>query len=301
MATHRLALRFALVGAAALLSVNCVGRRAMNGETDPYDRHPETGVIRGAESVAIDRGRERACLLLHGWLTGPPDFGDLPAALDEAGWDVYVPRLKGHGTRPADLRGITADAWLEDCRGHLRRLRARYETVALGGFSMGGTISTILAAEEQPDRLLLVCPFYGVTYKWHYILPPRWWARILAPLLDSVPRPGQPGHLNRRDRADEVIMYRAFPTEAVTALFELRRRAWNEIDHARLDMPKMVLYASGDGVAAASATERFLSELPGPTEAKCFERSDHLLMLDWDREAAIEEAVRLLAPSRPRR
>ena len=72
------------------------------------------------QPVSIERGRRRACLLLHGWLSSPADFADLPGALDRAGWDVYAPLLPGHGTACEDLDGMSAEDMLAGARVHNR-------------------------------------------------------------------------------------------------------------------------------------------------------------------------------------
>lgn len=248
-------------------------------------------IIPGAESVRIDRGRRGACLLLHGWLTSPADFGRLPEALDEAGWDVYAPRLPGHGTRPEALEEVTADDLLGAARSHYRRLRRRYERVVLGGFSMGGTMATVLAGETRPAGLVLVAPFYRVRHHWYYLLPARRWARLLTPLLGYVTRAPFPKQINDRSMADRIVQYDRFPVEAVEALFELRRRA-KAVEVERWRMPVLLLYSSGDQVADPAAMRAVFERVPPDSrEEVAFTRSNHLLLWDWDRRAAVEAAV----------
>ncbi|MFO8007358.1 MAG: alpha/beta fold hydrolase [Candidatus Brocadiia bacterium] len=286
--------------AAALLGCNLAACRLMRSRGTSHPVDPESGIMQGGGPVRITSERERACLLLHGWLTTPADFGPLPQALDEAGWDVFAPLQKGHGTKPNDLQGVTADDLLGAARKHYQRVRSEYDHVALVGFSMGGTMATLLAAEEPPDQLVLVAPFFGVRHRWYYVLPARWWGGILRPVLRCVWRGRGGVHVNRPEGRDEVRMYCGFPTSVVTALFELRRRV-PAADVSVLNCPVLLVYSEGDGVCSPEATERFAAGLPGGSVLrKVFTRSDHHLMLDYDRQAAAEAIVEFLAEAQPR-
>jgi carboxylesterase len=280
-----------LLLAVCLVSLNCAGMRAMKRADDSPRRDPETGVLRGAEPVRIDRGRKGACLLLHGWITSPADFGRLPQALDAAGWDVHVPLQAGHGTTPTALKGITAEELVGTARGHYEALRKSHDRVVLVGFSIGGTIASLLAAEHLPDRLVLVAPFCGVRYRWYYVLPPRWWHAVLAPVLRSVPRAGTV-YCNRREGREASITYDAFPIEASKALFRLRARLLDDTDLWMLTMPSLLVHSTGDGVCSPKAMARFFERLPAqPRRTVVFEDSNHHLLHDHDREQAIAAIV----------
>jgi carboxylesterase len=282
----------ALLAAIVVLCLDAVGRGAMR-EGVPVDA--ETGVMRGAEPVRMSLSRDRACLLLHGWISSPADFGDLPRALDRAGWDVYAPLHVGHGTTPADLKGIGAEELLGVALEHYVDLRARYDRVALVGFSMGGAVATILAAEAPPEKLVLVAPFYSVRYKWYYVLPARWWAKLLAPFVCYVPRSRRLLRVNRPEGRGEIVTYGAFPMSALQALFELGDRAVEHTDPNALRMPVLLVYSAGDDVCAAPAMEAFFVRLPGAQKRKVvFERSNHHVLHDYDREAAVQAIIEFL-------
>lgn len=284
-----------LLLALGLVCMNLVGCAVCRRGGTSVAKDPETGIMEGAEPVRIDRGRDRACLLLHGWLTTPADFGDLPEKLDEAGWDVCARVQAGHGTKPADLEGVTADDLLGTARQHYEELTSRYERVALVGFSMGGTMATILAAEQPPDALVLVAPYFRVRHKWYYVLPARTWNAVLSPVLKWTWRGRMGLHVNRREGRKGVLLYTAFPTSAADALFELRRRALEEADRERLTMPLLLVYSEGDGVCDHEAAEEYLAGMPAAVKERAvFSRSDHHILHDHDREEAAAAVVEFL-------
>jgi esterase/lipase len=89
-------------------------------------------------------------VLVHGFLASPAElrgFGERLAAL---GHPVIGVRLAGHGTSPWDLREQPWQSWLEPVRRGYRIMSALAERACLVGFSTGGTLSLMLAAERPP-------------------------------------------------------------------------------------------------------------------------------------------------------
>ncbi len=105
----------------------------------------------------------RAVLLIHGY-TGYP--GELVRPAEDLflyGFDVFVPRLPGHGTRGSDFIKSCFDDWLEMPRKAIEDLLSRYDDVYVVGHSMGGAICSILLSEN--DRIkkgVLTCPSYAI-------------------------------------------------------------------------------------------------------------------------------------------
>jgi len=285
---------------ALIVCYNLLSFRAVLKDGTSAPRDPETGIMLGAEPVRIDRGRRRACVLLHGWLTTPADFGALPQALDAAGWDVYAPLQAGHGTCPANLRGVTADDLLCTARRQYCEVRERYDEVALVGFSMGGAIATIFAGDEavdKPDRLALVAPYYAVRHHWHYVLPARWWSRLTSPALRYAWRGRIGVSVNRKEGRGEVLFYTAFPTSADRALFAIRRRMIERAAPERVTMPVLLLCSTADHVSSLRAAEDVFARFPSADKRMVvFNRSDHHILHDYDRAQAIEAIVRFLEP-----
>ncbi len=288
--------RAMVVFAAAVVALDGAGQRALRkAASEPRDAR--TGIMVGAAPVRIERGRSRACLLLHGWMSAPADFGGLPAALDEAGWDVHAPLAPGHGTHPSSLQGVSAQAVLTAAMAEYNALCARYPHVAVVGFSAGGSAATVLAAERPPDALVLIAPFCGVTHKWYYVLPARWWSAVLSPFVRYVARPPGMSRVNRPEGRAEIVAYSAFPADAACTSFALSDAA-RQADLSRLTTPLLVVYSEGDEVSSPRAIERLFDRLPEGAKRKLvFGRSNHHILHDYDRDEATRAIVEFLSES----
>ncbi len=105
----------------------------------------------------------KAVLLVHGY-TGYPGEMVRPAEdLYSIGFDVFVPRLPGHGTNGRDFLKTGKDEWLEVPINAVEDLLSRYDEVCLVGHSMGSTICSILLSENRRiKRAVLACPAYSI-------------------------------------------------------------------------------------------------------------------------------------------
>ncbi|MCM2359441.1 MAG: alpha/beta fold hydrolase [Geobacteraceae bacterium] len=100
----------------------------------------------GAPLLIKGSSRELGVLLMHGFLAAPREVQELADYLGRRGVWVYVPRLKGHGTSPADLATRTCQEWIESVDEGYALLNNICRRVVVGGFSLGGGLALDLAA-----------------------------------------------------------------------------------------------------------------------------------------------------------
>jgi len=97
--------------------------------------------------------KELGVVLVHGFTASPAEVRPFGERLHSLGYPVLGVRLKGHGTSPWDLRERSWQDWLEPVREGYQVLSAFARRICLVGFSTGGGLSLLLAA-ERPDRLV---------------------------------------------------------------------------------------------------------------------------------------------------
>ena len=114
----------------------------------------ETATADGSPYMLVpeDGGNGLAVVLVHGFLASPAELRELGERIAAAGHPVIGVRLKGHGTSPYDLQTRDWEEWLAAVRRGYEIIAPFAEQVCLVGFSTGGALSLILAA-EQPEKL----------------------------------------------------------------------------------------------------------------------------------------------------
>ncbi len=102
--------------------------------------------------------RATGVLFIHGFTVTPANFHGYAKRLWRQGYTVSVPLLPGHGTRPADLAGVTWMEWLDAVVRAYDELTERCEQVAVCGISLGGSLALQLGRHRRPRKLLLLAP-----------------------------------------------------------------------------------------------------------------------------------------------
>ena len=95
-------------------------RALLDRELEQYDRDYAAASAAGkckakqtGSPIFLEaEGSEYAVLLMHGYLSGPAEVGDLAMFLRARGCTVYVPRLPGHGTVPAPAASVLRRGFL---------------------------------------------------------------------------------------------------------------------------------------------------------------------------------------------
>ena len=109
------------------------------------------------DASAFAEGNRHACLLLPGFSENEEAL-HIAGALREAGFVVIV-----HNMRRGDETtcGALSSNWrscLDGARETYARLALAHESVAVLGFSLGGALALILAAEYPVSAVVAVCP-----------------------------------------------------------------------------------------------------------------------------------------------
>ena len=292
----------------ALLLYSCATERAVRRNAAKADRAPITGVIRGLEAVTIlpsssqtsSATLDTACLLVHGFIGSPRDFGDFGEYLAQRGLTVRMMRLPGHCTTPVDFAYLSRGALLAAVRQEYLNLRREFKTVYVVGFSMGATLSVLLASQESVDRLVLAAPYYSVRYRWHYILPLETWNRLLRGFIHYIPKPEGFIQVNDRSVVHNIFTYDFIPTAGVSQLVELGVEARRKDVLEKVKCPVLMIHSSGDMAASFSASRRAYALLGSEDkESLWLTRSNHHIFWDYDRAALKKRIADFLLSDRP--
>ncbi len=256
-------------------------------------------VVEGTEAIELgDPEAPVHCLLVHGFAGSRKDFADLGERLADAGCHVRLERLPGHGTTPEDMESTTADELVQHVLGAVQTAKAEHEHVILVGFSMGGAISSIVAAQEPVDRLVLLAPCYEIQHQWYYIERPEWWAEKLQPVVRWVPKTSSTIQVNRPEAKPHLFSYTRIATRSVLTLAELGRRASQPEVLGAIEAPVLMVHSPSDFAAAQAASAALFPSI-GSQDKRYVEvdpRNNHHLLWDYDRELVKTEIMAALRP-----
>ena len=207
----------------------------------------ETATADGSPYMLVpeDGGNGLAVVVVHGFLASPAELRELGERIAAAGHPVIGVRLKGHGTSPYDLQTRNWEEWLASVRRGYEIISAFADKVCLVGFSTGGALSMILAA-ERPDKLAGVA-VASTPLKFrnkNLVFVP--FLHGANTLMGLMPASEDLMTFRRNESEHPEINYRHIP---IKGLYELRQTvaAMNDrlID---VTCPAIVIQGDGDGV-----------------------------------------------------
>ncbi len=112
-----------------------------------------------------------AVLLIHGYTGTPREMIWLGQQLNDAGYNVFIPRLPGHGTNKQDFLSTNWKDWLRAVCDNYINLCASYEEVFVGGLSMGGILTALIAAKFNPEKIFMCAPAFIAYEKKMWMTP----------------------------------------------------------------------------------------------------------------------------------
>jgi len=225
----------------------------------------ETATESGEPYLKVPEGKNGiGVVLVHGFLASPAElraFGDKLAA---AGYPVIGVRLKGHGTSPWDLRTRSWRDWLESVRRGYRIMKAFADRICVIGFSSGGALSLILAA-EKPEKLAGVAAVSAplkFRNKNLIFVPLVHGANVLTRWVSSY-EGVFPFRTN--DSEHPSINYRHIP---IRGLFEVRRMV-EELGNRLADVqaPALIIQGTDDHVVDRKSAELIHRKLGSRSKA----------------------------------
>ncbi len=257
------------------------------------------------EPYLLRRG-EHACLLIHGFVGDPGEMRGLAEHLASAGYTVFGMRLPGHTGQPEDLMPVRWSDWLTAAKYAFDRLSTSYTTVSVIGFSLGGALAALLAAERPVHRLVMLATPYRLGGDWRvnvlgvarYVTP---WFYLLAqadftsPDLRASIWRRQPG-LDLDDPAIQQMLRRSVKV-SVAAADELRlalAAAGRVL--SRVQTPALLMHGQSDTTADPASAAMIAARIGS---ARCelvyWPATGHQLLLEGPyREAIFRRIERFL-------
>ncbi len=220
-------------------------------------------------------------LLFHGLTGSPYDLMPVANFLKSPQLSVTIPRLKGHGTTIKDLARVKHCDWIKQAEQELAKLDPN-QPIIIGGLSMGALLAILLAIKSpRIDALILLSPAFRLSF--------------LAELLISLANLGLlPPEENFKklsggsDIADpeEKKNCPSYKEMSVNGLMQFDRLRMNAVKNlSKITCPVFVAWAKLDGAIDLSGSQQILqNRLKSPLSTKIYNRSKHVITLDFDRE-----------------
>ena len=230
-------------------------------------------------------------LMIHGFAGSPFDFKPLAVKLTNLGYRVVLPTTPGqlnqdYSSDYHDYQPEYYINWINNLvSNEIKKSNGR---VYLAGFSMGGSLSTIAAVSNKIDKLILIAPFYSLTTANDFIWKSSHW---LSKIINGVPNLTL-GAIN--DPKGDAEYYPGSEVIRLDAYDSLERLAQTAVKCIpEIEVPILVLGSKNDKVASFEYTKELFNSNKNAKIIE-YEKSNHVLLYDYDKESAISNIVLFL-------
>jgi len=228
-------------------------------------------------------------LLIHGFTGSPPEMRMVGDYLHRRGLTVFGPLLPGHGTTVEDMNRCRWTDWTGHVEQALADLRARCETVFVGGLSMGSLLTLYLAA-HHPDLpgAILYSPAVVVA-DWRIYLTP-----ILKHLVSKQRPKSDDSDLTDPEADRRLWSYEENPIPAAHELLKLIRRVQRLLP--QVTCPLLIFHSTLDR-AIHPRSARVTYERAGSKEKELvtLHNSGHCLTVDSEWEVVARRTHEFIA------
>lgn len=231
----------------------------------------------------------KGVILIHGWTSTPYEVRRLGKYLNEEGFTVSGPLLRGHGTRPEDLEDVLWQDWLGDLSQEFDRLKQECKQVYVGGTSVGGNLA-ILLAKEKPEVAGLVLMATPYRVKFEKLLRNffKFWG-----IFNKYSKKYYPPTFGVTTTITRLISYQRYPiinTIRNQMLFEESRLALS-----RIMQPCFIIKSRHDHIIARNSVERIYAAIGSKIKKKRYiDRAYHTFISDIKNEFIFEEIAEFL-------
>jgi carboxylesterase len=154
------------------------------------------------------KGNKVGFLLIHGFTATTTEVRLLADKLHKDGYTVSAPLLPGHMTTPEDMNTCSWMDWYGAVEAEFLSLKAKVDTIFVGGESMGALLSLLLASRQSGIKGLLCYSPALVTRR-------LWMADLLHPFLKYQAKGGKEDNLPWKG-------YTVNPVHAASQLHQLQ-------------------------------------------------------------------------------
>ena len=231
-------------------------------------------------------GNELGLLLFHGG--GGGTAADLkPLALDlheECGFTIKVPLLPGYGTSPTDLRKVQVTTWLDATLNEYELLKKTCTKIVVGGHSMGGILSFILASKVKVDGLISIATPLAI----------RGFLPKIAPIMDIFVKFHRIDSDSLRSESNnEWIGYDEIPLNIVAKINKLLKIMKNNLD--QIDCPVLLFQGRLDDQIAINSMEDLYRNMRSKIKRKIYlEKNQHSILHCPDHNIIVNETMNFI-------
>jgi carboxylesterase len=257
-----------------------------------------SGIINGAEEIRYYGSNKTCWLMIHGYGSTPKDFFTLlPVVRSNFNETIIAPRLLGHGELPSKTLNYSFSDWYSQVEKEFLILNDSCSQVNLVGFSFGGALSLRIAENYPINNIYLISPFLKIRYKAYHIFPKEKYISFAADrVVYSVKY--DIAQLNSPEGKKGYISYYSFPLISLKNSFKEIAQVTDNLGFVKAKGMLIMQSKNDDTIDVESSKIINRSVTVENRELIIYDKSNHVLLMDYDKDDAIKRVIEFEEGSR---
>lgn len=242
---------------------------------------------KGAPIVLFDASNDTGLVFSHGYLAAPQEIRTLAEYLFSKGINVYVPRLRGHGTDPKALLHVSASNWERDFERAFTAMRQVCSKVFIGGFSTGGLLALIHAAQYKVEGIVVLNSALKLTdLRVSYVVPTL---HVFNEMIVYLKAKGIMKWIDNSHTEHPEINYHKHPLASVYQLEKIMSRVTHTL--TKVTAPILIIQGDKDPIVKRESARLIYDSISSKDKKLLLlPRDKHGILAD-ERHAEVFEAV----------
>ncbi len=237
----------------------------------------------------FEGNNNKAVLLIHGWTSVPYEVRRLGKYLNENGYTVSAPMLRGHGTVPKNLEDVRWTDWLRDLEVEYKKLKDNFDKVYVGGTSIGSNLA-IMLAKNNPDISGLI--LMATPHKIKLEKLTRWFAKLHLK-FKKYNKKFYPPTFGVATTITRIISYQTYPVASALETFDLVRISRKYLEN--ITQPCLILQSTHDHVVSKKSAEKIYDKIKsGKKKIKYVNKAYHTFVSDIKNGHVFEDILNFL-------
>lgn len=231
---------------------------------------------------------DRAILCIHGYTGYPGELVRPARDLYEAGFDIYAPRLPGHGTTGDDFLKVRYEDLIGVVVAAAKSLVEEYKEVSILGHSMGGGL-VLIAADKVPEIKRVAVAGPGIVEDKSKLPAKLPVMKAISLVKKRLPNKWQPDPeyvmYYENAPADDLYLGKEYwswlyPKQLV-ALFKVMIEGGKAV--SRLSQDVLTISGGNDTVIGTASSELIIRKGKGNNEHLHLKNATHYMFYDKDK------------------
>lgn len=244
----------------------------------------------GEPSIWFETKNSVGLVFSHGYMAAPAEARRLAQYLFARGINVYLPRLRGHGTDPEALKQVSADDWELDFERACAAMHQVCEQVFIGGFSTGGLLALLHAAQHEVDGVIAINSALKLnTLQVSYIVPTLYAFNEMIGYLHAtgikewVENKSENPHIN----------YSKHPLSSIAQMEKVMTRVDKTLE--KITAPVLVLQGDNDPVVNPKSAQLIYKRVNSVMKKLILvPRRNHIIITGAGKEEVFESVYRFI-------